>query len=515
MAAEAANAAIAAAIDDVVGSGEEEFDTGIRQNEMERDAADLDQDRRLDLAEFSTFLRDREDGDIGDDEIAERFAALDKDDNGRIDTAEYLQWSLKDALARSSTRVIDLFRSWDDDKSGNVDKREFYTAISALLGSSATRATCDAVFDSLDDNRSGRLEYAELNEMLRKNSAANQTKRNLKRIEQADRSRTGKLTAKNVNVNYMTSRTAALPDTVKLDTSGDISVQEQLVTILKEHQVKLIDLFREWDVDGNGAIDKKEFRRGVAALGYDAPRKEVDALFDSMDVDSASGSSGFIEYDEFKKALSARNVEMVRRELDAAARAAGKETPSERRKMNEPIPEPAAASPRRAPTAAQLEAEQAMREAEEAQRAREAVISALPEQTQADMRLLRDFLAKRNVQCMALFREWDADHNGVLDKKEFRRAVYHLGFSHAGAECADALFFTMDNTNDGLVDFGEMKRSLNSWLKGQDAPQPRRASLTGTISRSGSATKTRPTSAKSERCATGCGLATPARVCSS
>ena len=318
MAAEAANAAIAAAIDDVVGSGEEEFDTGIRQNEMERDAADLDQDRRLDLAEFSTFLRDREDGDIGDDEIAERFAALDKDDNGRIDTAEYLQWSLKDALARSSTRVIDLFRSWDDDKSGNVDKREFYTAISALLGSSATRATCDAVFDSLDDNRSGRLEYAELNEMLRKNSAANQTKRNLKRIEQADRSRTGKLTAKNVNVNYMTSRTAVLPDTVKLDTSGDISVQEQLVTILKEHQVKLIDLFREWDVDGNGAIDKKEFRRGVAALGYDAPRKEVDALFDSMDVDSASGSSGFIEYDEFKKALSERAVKEATRAVKKA-----------------------------------------------------------------------------------------------------------------------------------------------------------------------------------------------------
>ena len=30
--------------------------------------------------------------------------------------------------------------------------------------------------------------------------------------------------------------------------------------------MKLIDLFREWDEDGNGAVDKKEFRKAVAAL---------------------------------------------------------------------------------------------------------------------------------------------------------------------------------------------------------------------------------------------------------
>ena len=58
--------------------------------------------------------------------------------------------------------------------------------------------------------------------------------------------------------------------------------------------MKLIDLFREWDDDGNGALDKKELRAAVAALGYDAPRSSIDALFDSIDEDK----SGWIEFHE-------------------------------------------------------------------------------------------------------------------------------------------------------------------------------------------------------------------------
>ena len=31
-----------------------------------------------------------------------------------------------DALARSGQRVMDLFRAWDEDRSGTIDKAEFY-----------------------------------------------------------------------------------------------------------------------------------------------------------------------------------------------------------------------------------------------------------------------------------------------------------------------------------------------------------------------------------------------------
>ena len=83
---------------------------------------------------------------------------------------------------------------------------------------------------------------------------------------------------------------------------GARSVAEQLRDTLSKHAVRVIDLFREWDDDGNGALDKKEMRQAIAALGYEASKKEVDKFFDSIDTDE----SGWIEFEELKKALTIR-----------------------------------------------------------------------------------------------------------------------------------------------------------------------------------------------------------------
>ena len=46
-------------------------------------------------------------------ELKERFDAMDTDKNGKVDKNEYLSWSLRDALARSTDRVVDLFKKCD------------------------------------------------------------------------------------------------------------------------------------------------------------------------------------------------------------------------------------------------------------------------------------------------------------------------------------------------------------------------------------------------------------------
>ena len=295
------------------GEGDETFEDGMKQNAAERDAADADNDGKLDFAEFCKFVREREEGEFTDAGAAEAFRLLDEDGSGKIDMAEYLLWSLKDALARSASRVVDLFRLWDEDRSGTVDKAEFHKAVRAL-GFDVEREDTDAVFESLDDDNSGKLEYKELALMLRKGTGSEAAKANLKRVTHAERGRGAKITAKNLNVNYQGAKVAMLPPTVTLDASSGIALQEQLVDILSEHGVKLIDLFREWDEDGNGALDKKEVRRAVAALGYEAPRSEVDALFDSIDVDKG----GMIEFEEFKKAIKVRRAAKPPRAKKAA-----------------------------------------------------------------------------------------------------------------------------------------------------------------------------------------------------
>ena len=65
-------------------------------------------------------------------------------------------------------------------------------------------------------------------------------------------------------------RYSALPAACQLmpATDGGPTVAEQLRDILCDNAVRVIDLFRDWDVDQSGTISKLEFRRSVAALGY-------------------------------------------------------------------------------------------------------------------------------------------------------------------------------------------------------------------------------------------------------
>lgn len=121
------------AVDDVANEQQEEaFEVGMRQNAMEYDAADVNHDTKLDFAEFSTMIREREAGGHTEDELRARFDSIDENKNDRIDLDEFIRFSLRDALARSSARVIDLFREWDEDDSGSVDLKEFRKAIKAL-----------------------------------------------------------------------------------------------------------------------------------------------------------------------------------------------------------------------------------------------------------------------------------------------------------------------------------------------------------------------------------------------
>ena len=84
----------------------------------------------------------------------------------RFSLYRYVRFSLREALAKSLTRVIDLFKKWDEDDDGAVSKKEFRRAIKTI-GFDAPREEVDRVFDSIDEDGSGTIEYTELNQLLR------------------------------------------------------------------------------------------------------------------------------------------------------------------------------------------------------------------------------------------------------------------------------------------------------------------------------------------------------------
>lgn len=136
-----------------------------------------------------------------------------------------------------------------------------------------------AVFEHLDDDGNGRLTYAELKAKLLPQAA----------VRQLHKLRTGASLrrVRRISSERLESGPGALP------------VQIQLKGILRANMMRLTDLFRRWDSDGNGRIDKREFREAIGALGYDAPPAEVNRLFEEFDIDG----SGVIDHREIHALL--------------------------------------------------------------------------------------------------------------------------------------------------------------------------------------------------------------------
>ena len=89
-----------------------------------------------------------------------------------------------------------------------------------------------------------------------------------------------------------------------IDEASDKSIGQQLKEALRANSGRVIDLFREWDTDGDGKISKKEFRKAMPMLGFYVPVADIDKLFDANDPDG----SGEMDFKELKQMLKSRTV---------------------------------------------------------------------------------------------------------------------------------------------------------------------------------------------------------------
>lgn len=98
------------------------------------------------------------------------FDSYDTDGGGTIGYDEYIHYSLRDALARSCSRVMDLFKKWDVDESGTVDRKEWRIALKEL-GFEAPRDVVDELFASMDKDGDGLIDFLELHAQLRQGAS--------------------------------------------------------------------------------------------------------------------------------------------------------------------------------------------------------------------------------------------------------------------------------------------------------------------------------------------------------
>jgi calcium-binding protein CML len=222
-------------------------------------------------------------------------------------------------------------------------------------------------------------------------------------------------------------RRAADKAAAEAQTVGEKSVQTLLREALTQNATRVSDLFREWDNDGNGTISKREFRAAIAALGYGAPRAEVDKLFDELDSDG----SGLIAYRELVRVLRRGAGDEI--EISAELQAGAVEFDAEGKNRF------------------------ALREhARDGARARAGIVATIP--------VLKEALDSNLMRVVDLMRALDVDEDGTITKEEFRKVLPMLGFDGGGTEALDALFDQLDADLGGTIDYEELHRLLRKEL---------------------------------------------------
>mmetsp|Transcript_61387 Transcript_61387/g.162498 ORF Transcript_61387/g.162498 Transcript_61387/m.162498 type:complete len:831 (-) Transcript_61387:221-2713(-) len=224
-----------------------------------------------------------------------------------------LEEQIAAALHNRHTRVMDVFKAWDESGDGRISPREFRRAM-ASIGVRATKDELDGVFGSWDETSNGSIEFEEMDRILRR--VARDAKEREAAAEAFDNQEdNGKLRRLISGVggggegegegeggqrtpgSLWRSKTKGIALGAVL--TDNTSPLDQLRKAILGKGTAMITLFRSWDVDLDGKVSKSEFRDAVVMLKCTMDTDMIDSLFNKLDPDR----SGKIEYAELDKIL--------------------------------------------------------------------------------------------------------------------------------------------------------------------------------------------------------------------
>ena len=212
----------------------------------------------------------------------------------KIDSAadgDSFQTKLRQALHKNLARVIDIFRDWDEDFSGTIDKREFRKALLAL-GFNAPKEEAEALFNAYDCDGGGSIDYQEMNKMLRKEVELDEELRAGAKGEIDTKARNKHALRNDGSGSVDASKRARTLQGAFLKLEADRNLIDGLALALNKKWARARDLFLEWDTNGDGEISRSELHRALGALGISVggekqSRAVADVLFEEIDADSS------------------------------------------------------------------------------------------------------------------------------------------------------------------------------------------------------------------------------------
>jgi len=220
------------------------------------------------------------------DQVRSAFTQYDVDRDGSISKQELEQGMVKSGqfTAQESKIVFDLA---DSDGDGSIDIGEFVQLMFASAGqlisnlkqNFASEADVRAAFASWDSDNDGQISFAELKAAVQRSGQ--------------------KLTDEDINAIFVVG---------DIDQNGEIDLDEFMKMMMPatsdvvakfraiRKTVKDVqNAFKQFDRNGDGAIDKAELTSALSSTGGNFTKQEIDTIFVAADVDG----DGEIDYEEF------------------------------------------------------------------------------------------------------------------------------------------------------------------------------------------------------------------------
>ena len=319
---------------------------------------------------------------------------------------------IRTGLHKRYLRVVDIFHQYDDSGDGLIDAAEFGKALRELGLRDASDADIGAVFNSMDPDGSGEIEFRELHDLL------------VRSVQNHPRLEPLEVKAKNtisLRKEGLKKNDANLLQGLDL-TSGEGTVPDKIRAALKKRHVRVVDILRQFDDDDTGVIDAAEFSKALRELGLrDASDADLGAIFESFDPDG----SGEIDFRELHDLL-VRSVQ------------------------NHPRLEPL-----------EVKARNKVSLRKEALKKNDANLlqgldlcsggGTVPDQ-------IRTFLNSRLLRVVDVFRQFDDDDSGRIDAAEFIKAMREMGLRGDAAtdENVGAVFASFDPDASGTIEYAEL-----------------------------------------------------------
>lgn len=206
---------------------------------------------------------------------------------------------LGEVLSARNVKLAQLVKLLAKNGEDPISKMEFRQRVRKLLPKVDT-IKIDALFVEWDKDGGGSLDVDELKDALKQccDSAAKYAMRSAN-----ERSKITRLQERMAQAREAAAAMAAVENAnaeiERISSSVNTSIEFRLGTLLlqKASSLKMSDIVRKWDANGDGKIDPDEFRLNVKKLGLVAPNFEIDQLFRDLDADNG----GDLDEDEIKK----------------------------------------------------------------------------------------------------------------------------------------------------------------------------------------------------------------------